>query len=135
MKSSALHGLSMLALVCSVGSSAAAPDQAASGTQSDLARGWSALRAMDCARCHGRDYGGLSAPSLIAAARDGTLERFRHFVLEGDPVRGMPGYRSQPLVVADVDAMYAYLQARGSRSLEPGKPVSGKPDADPPTGP
>lgn len=78
------------------------------------ARGRLALRDMDCARCHGRDYRGSSAPSLIAAVRQGSRERFDYYVLEGDIVRGMPGYRSQPRVVADLDAMYAYLLARAA---------------------
>ena len=69
------------------------------------------MRAMDCARCHGRDYRGWSVPSLIAAVPDGSRERFDWFVLEGDIVRGMPGYRSQPLVVAELDAIYIYLRA------------------------
>ena len=76
-----------------------------------LARGRAVLRAMDCARCHGRDYGGWAAPSLLAAVREGSRERFEHSVLNGDPVRGMPGYRGQPLVVAGIDAIYAYLLA------------------------
>lgn len=78
------------------------------------ARGRLALRDMDCARCHGRDYRGSSAPSLVAAVRQGSRERFDHYVLEGDIVRGMPGYKSQPRVVADLDAMYVYLLARAA---------------------
>jgi cytochrome c55X len=85
-------------------------------------RGWNALRAMDCARCHGRDYAGWTAPSLIDSVRDGSRERFDHWVLEGDVVRGMPGYRSQPLVVAEIDAIYAYLLARARRDIGPGRP-------------
>jgi len=76
-----------------------------------LARGHAVLRAMDCARCHGRDYRGWAAPSLIAAVREGSRERFERSVLDGDPVRGMPGYRNQPLVVAGIDAIHAYLLA------------------------
>ena len=85
-------------------------------------RGWNVLRAMDCARCHGRDYGGWAAPSLIAAVRDGVRERFDHWVLDGNIGRGMPGYRSQPLVVAELDAIYAYLQARARGDIGPGRP-------------
>jgi cytochrome c55X len=76
------------------------------------ARGRAALRAMDCARCHGRDYDGWAAPSLIAAVRDGSRERFDRIVLEGDIGRGMPGYKDQPLVVSELGAIYAYLHAR-----------------------
>jgi mono/diheme cytochrome c family protein len=66
---------------------------------------------MDCARCHGRDFAGWAAPSLLAAVREGSRERFDYFVLEGDAMRGMPGYRSQPRVTQDLDAIYAYLRA------------------------
>jgi mono/diheme cytochrome c family protein len=67
---------------------------------------------MDCARCHGRDYDGWAAPSLVAAVRDAPRERFDRFVLDGNIGAGMPGYRGQPLVVSELDAMYAYLKAR-----------------------
>jgi cytochrome c55X len=86
------------------------------------ARGWNVLRTMDCARCHGRDYDGWAAPSLIASVRDGSRERFDHWVLDGGTGRGMPGYRSQPLVVAELDAIYAYLLARARGDIGPGRP-------------
>ncbi|MGE5115878.1 MAG: c-type cytochrome [Betaproteobacteria bacterium] len=97
--------------LCAIAAGATADDGDLS-RQDTLARGRAALRAMDCARCHGRDYTGWTAPSLVAAVRDTPRERFEHFVLEGDITRGMPGYRSQPLVVAELDAMYAYLCAK-----------------------
>ena len=90
-----------------------------------LVRGWSALRAMDCGRCHGRDQDGWAAPSLIASVRDAPRERFDRFVLDGDVGRGMPGYRSQPLVVAELDAIYAYLRARADGAIGAGVPASG----------
>ena len=96
---------------------AADPDPAA-----QRERGWNALRAMDCARCHGRDYDGWAAPSLVAGVRDGSRERFDHWVLDGDVGRGMPGYRSQPLVAAELDAMHAYLLARARGDIGPGRP-------------
>jgi cytochrome c55X len=87
-------------------------------------QGRSALRDMDCARCHGRDYDGWAAPSLIAAVRDGPRERFDRMVLEGDIVRGMPSYKSQPRVVAELDAIYAYLRARAADSAAAPRPAS-----------
>ena len=100
----------------------AAPGAATAADQAELARGWTAMRAMDCARCHGREYDGWSAPSLIAAVRDGPRERFDRFVLDGDIGRGMPGYRSQSAVTANLDAIYAYLLARARGEVGPGKP-------------
>jgi mono/diheme cytochrome c family protein len=87
-----------------------------------LMRGWSVLRAVDCARCHGRDWRGSSGPDLVDAVRAGPRERFEHFVLVGDIVRGMPGYRSQALVVTELDAIYAYLRARADGRIGPGAP-------------
>ncbi|HUL64715.1 MAG TPA: cytochrome c [Burkholderiaceae bacterium] len=87
-----------------------------------LTRGWSTMRTMDCARCHGRDYQGSSAPSLLAAVREAPRERFDRYVLDGDITRGMPGYRSQPAVTANLDAIYAYLLARAKGEIGPGNP-------------
>ena len=101
--------------------------QGASGERSAAeARGRAVLRDMDCARCHGGHYDGWAAPSLIAAVRDGTRERFDRMVLEGDVVRGMPGYRSQPRVVAELDAIYAYLLARASEQTGAGPSAAGR---------
>ncbi len=88
----------------------------------ELGRGFAAMRAMDCARCHGRDYTGWTAPSLLDAVRDGPRERFDRYVLDGDPQRGMPGYRTQPAVADHVDAIYAYLLARARGEIGPGNP-------------
>ena len=108
----------LTALICAAPNVGAGdPDQRA-----QRERGWNALRAMDCARCHGRDYDGWAAPSLLASVRDGSRERFDHWVLDGDIGRGMPGYRSQPLVVAELDAIYAYLLARARGDIGPGRP-------------
>ncbi|HET7528526.1 MAG TPA: cytochrome c [Burkholderiaceae bacterium] len=86
-----------------------------------LERGWSALRAMDCARCHGRDLDGSSGPDLIAAVRDGSRERFDRFVIDGEIARGMPGYRSQALVMRELDSIYAYLRARADGTVAAGR--------------
>ena len=94
-------------------------------------RGWNALRAMDCARCHGRNYDGWAAPSLIASLRDGSRERFDHWVLDGNVESGMPGYRSQPLVVAELDAIYAYLLARARGDIAPDRPRHAAAGANP----
>jgi mono/diheme cytochrome c family protein len=92
----------------------------AAGVQAML-RGWSALGAMDCARCHGRDLDGSTGPDLIAAVRDGSRERFDRFVIDGDIVRGMPGYGSQALVTSELDSIYAYLRARADGVVAAGR--------------
>jgi len=114
--------LSNLSRACSLLAAAAAlvgtTGTVAAADSATLARGRDTLRAMDCARCHGRDYRGWRGPSLLAAARESTLARFRRDVLEGNPGRGMPGYQSQPLVVQQVDAVYAYLRTAALATLQ-----------------
>jgi cytochrome c55X len=108
------------------GAAHAAPTDDEADWPADVRRGWAALRAFDCARCHGRDHGGWSAPDLVAAVRDGSRERFMHSVREGEITRGMPGYRSQDAVVAELDAMYAYLRARAEGVIAAGRPPSAR---------
>ena len=54
---------------------------------------WRTLRAVDCARCHGNDYDGLAAPSIVDYARLVSRDRFVAAILDGNPSRGMPAYR------------------------------------------
>ena len=62
-----------------------------------VAGAWRVLRTLNCERCHGKDYDGLAAPSILAYARTQSPEGFMRALLEGDPPRGMPGYRANPL--------------------------------------
>lgn len=75
------------------------------------------LRIVDCARCHGRDYAGLAAPSIVNYARTQDRETFVRMVLEGDPARGMPAYRNNPLVSASIDEIYRYFVGRANGSI------------------
>ena len=103
-------------LIClAIGFTAIANAQSAEAVAArmpDASRALATLRAMDCARCHGRGLDGWAAPSLLAYVRTAPRELFDRIVLEGDVVRGMPGYKSNPRVVADLDAIYIYLRAR-----------------------
>lgn len=77
-----------------------------------LASAWRTLRVMDCARCHGKDYQGLSGPSVVDYARTQSREVFLRAMLDGNPGRGMPGYRGNALVEPAIDAIYRYFKAR-----------------------
>jgi len=122
-----MGALAVIALVQGANAGAqvgAEPARPAESTEAATLRGWQALRAMDCARCHGRNYAGASGPDLVAAVRDGPRERFDRLVLEGDIGRGMPGYKSQPLVVNALDAMYTYLRMRADGRIGTGRPAA-----------
>ena len=77
-----------------------------------VAGAWRVLRTLNCERCHGKDYDGLAAPSILAYARTQSPEGFMRALLEGDPPRGMPGYRANPLVSENVEGIYRYFLGR-----------------------
>lgn len=81
---------------------------------------WQAMRQLDCARCHGRDYTGSVGPSLLESARTMTREEFARLVLDGSPQRGMPPYRSVALATRHVEGMYTYLRGRADGTLPAG---------------
>jgi mono/diheme cytochrome c family protein len=84
-----------------------------------IANAWRVLRAVDCARCHGRDYAGLAAPSIVDYVASQNREMFIRMVLDGDPIRGMPGYRGNAYVVESLDDIYRYFVARANGEIGP----------------
>jgi hypothetical protein len=77
---------------------------------------------VDCGRCHGRDYDGLAAPSIIEYARTQSREMFIRMILDGDPARGMPGYRNNPRVLESIDDAYRYFLGRARGDIGTGPP-------------
>ena len=84
-----------------------------------IANAWRVLRVVDCARCHGKDYAGLAAPSIVDYAALQSREMFVRMILDGDAIRGMPGYRSNTYVVENLDDIYRYFRARASGDVGP----------------
>lgn len=100
------------------GFAAGADDDAVDGDKR-IANGWRVLRTVDCARCHGKDYTGLAAPSIVRYAFSVSRETFIRTVLDGDPPRGMPGYRANSYVAGNLDDIYRYFQARAGGDIGP----------------
>ena len=84
-----------------------------------IANGWRVLRAVDCARCHGKDYAGLAAPSIVGYVATQSREMFFRMVVDGDPIRGMPGYRDNAYVTESLDDIYRYFYARANGDIGP----------------
>ena len=108
--------LPVVVLAAAVGPCAASGGEGPA-TDPRIANGWRVLRAVDCARCHGRDYTGLAAPSLIAYVAAADRSSFSRTVQDGDPPRGMPGYRGNRYVVDNLDDIYRYLSARAAGDI------------------
>lgn len=114
--------LTLSAVVCAL-SAAPASAGAEEIAASPYLNAWRVLRSMDCARCHGHDYEGWAAPSILAFVRSQPRARFDLVMLDGDPGRGMPGYRGRELVAGRLDEIYAYFLARASGRLGAGRPA------------
>ena len=84
-----------------------------------IANAWRVLRAVDCARCHGKDYAGLAAPSIVGYVATQSREMFLRMVVDGDPIRGMPGYRDNAYVAESLDDIYQYFYARANGGIGP----------------
>jgi mono/diheme cytochrome c family protein len=130
-----VYSSALLAVVLAVTQTARA-DAAGEGaspplTDVGIASAWRTLRAVDCARCHGKHYEGLAAPSIVNYARTQSREMFVRMVLDGDPPRGMPGYRTNTRVAERIDDIYLYFQARANGTIGPdSRPISPEPAVD-----
>ena len=110
------------AIMFGVSLAAQAQAQTQAQTQSQaqsLADARRAVRAADCARCHGKDHEGLAAPSIVEFARTQGRERFIAAVLDGNPPMGMPAYRGNPPVESRIDDIYRYFAGRADGSIAP----------------
>ncbi len=107
-----------LLVIAACALSMTASDLAVAGGQPEvdtrIANAWRVLRVVDCARCHGKDYAGLAAPSIVDYAALQSREMFVRMILDGDPIRGMPGCRSNAYVLENLDDIYLYFRARAS---------------------
>jgi hypothetical protein len=61
----------------------------------------------------------LAAPSIVAYAALQSRETFDRMILDGDPIRGMPGYRSNAYVAENLDDIYRYFLARATGDVGP----------------
>ncbi|MEM5289159.1 c-type cytochrome [Paraburkholderia sabiae] len=86
-------------------------------TDDPIVSTWRTLRAIDCARCHGKDYEGLTAPSIIEYARTQSREMFVRRILDGEPSRGMPAYRDNPSIAGRIDDIYRFFLGRADGTI------------------
>jgi mono/diheme cytochrome c family protein len=102
----------------------AAPGAAPAGQGTgDVVNGWKQYEA-NCSRCHGQDaLGSAFAPDLRKTAAAQGQEGFVQVVKQGIVAKGMPAFSAQ-LDDQQINDIYAYVVARGSGKLPPGRPAS-----------
>jgi cytochrome c55X len=114
----ALVAAVMLVVVQSARADGVVGGAAAPLTDPGIISAWRTLRAADCARCHGKDYEGLAAPSIVDYARTQSRQTFDRMVLDGDGPRGMPAYRLNPAIADHLDDIHRYFMGRADRTIQ-----------------
>jgi len=79
--------------------------------------GFRAWRAAACDRCHGAQQQGLVGPSLIESFKTMDKGTFEKTVTEGRLEKGMPSFRTSPMVMDHKDGLYAYLKGRSDGAI------------------
>lgn len=82
--------------------------------------GWKTWRAEACERCHGAKQEGLVGPSLVNSLKVLTKDEFKTTLLNGRLEKGMPNFSGAPMVVDNLDNLYAYLKGRSDGAIAPG---------------
>ena len=93
--------------------------------------GFRAWRAAACDRCHGANQEGLVGPSLLERMKTLTKEEFIKTVRDGRLDKGMQSFGNSPMVMENINQLYAYLKGRSDGAIQPGhlQPLEGKAQA------
>ncbi len=80
-------------------------------------KGFRAWRAAACDRCHGANQEGLVGPSLITSLKTLSKEEFVTIVTNGRLDKGMQSFGNSPVVMQNIDQLYAYLKGRSDGAI------------------
>lgn len=80
-------------------------------------KGFRAWRAAACDRCHGANQEGLVGPSLVTNMKTLTKEEFITVVTNGRLDKGMQSFGNSPIVMDNINQLYAYLKGRSDGAI------------------
>jgi mono/diheme cytochrome c family protein len=80
-------------------------------------KGFRAWRAAACDRCHGANQEGLVGPSLVDRMKTLTKEEFVATVTLGRVEKGMQSFGNSPVVMDNINQLYAYLKGRSDGAI------------------
>jgi len=84
-------------------------------------KGFRTWRQAACDRCHGANQEGLVGPSLLNSLKTLTKAEFVKVVTEGRLEKGMQSFGNSPLVMSNMDQLYAYLKGRSDGAITQAK--------------
>ena len=79
--------------------------------------GFRAWRAAGCDRCHGANQEGLVGPSLVESLKTLSKEDFIKTVTNGRLDKGMQSFGNSPMVMENINQLYAYLKGRSDGAI------------------
>jgi mono/diheme cytochrome c family protein len=80
-------------------------------------KGFRAWRAAACDRCHGANQEGLVGPSLVDRMKTLTKKEFVTVVTNGRLEKGMQSFGNSPIVMENINQLYAYLKGRSDGAI------------------
>jgi len=80
-------------------------------------KGFRAWRAAACDRCHGANQEGLVGPSLLTSMKTLSKEEFIVTVRDGRLQKGMQSFGTSPMVMENMNQLYAYLKGRADGAI------------------
>ena len=80
-------------------------------------KGFRAWRSAACDRCHGANQEGLVGPSLLTSLKTLSKEDFVKTVKEGRVEKGMQSFGNSPVVMDNINQLYAYLKGRSDGAI------------------
>ncbi len=84
---------------------------------SETMKGFRAWRAAACDRCHGANQEGLVGPSLVNSLKTLTKDEFVKTVTNGRLDKGMQSFGNSPVVMDNINQLYAYLKGRSDGAI------------------
>lgn len=80
-------------------------------------KGFRAWRSAACDRCHGPNQEGMVGPSLINSLKTLTKDDFIKVVRDGRLEKGMQSFGTSPVVMDNINQLYAYLKGRSDGAI------------------
>ena len=80
-------------------------------------KGFRAWRQAACDRCHGANQEGMVGPSLVNSLKTLTKEEFVKTVRDGRLDKGMQSFSTSPVVMDNMNQLYAYLKGRSDGAI------------------
>ena len=80
-------------------------------------KGFRTWRAAACDRCHGANQEGLVGPSLVNSLKTLSKEEFIVTVRDGRLQKGMQSFGTSPMVMENMNQLYAYLKGRSDGAI------------------